>query len=169
MIDFLLPAVLSALGGVAANLLATHIKFLLAKQHDRHESLKFEVQGKTTIEVPEATDADSLRKRVDALKRISPRLAVLDGWSLLSAAILERASSSLGKKFDASQNIVQIARELPDLSPELLARIERIRSCRNLIAHSVKDIDADVLARAAEDVVPALREIGAFRIAESDA
>ncbi|WP_395457218.1 hypothetical protein [Acidovorax delafieldii] len=169
MIDFLAPAALSAVGGLAANLLATYIKFLLAKRHNRHESLKFKVQGKTTIEVPEATDADTLRQRVDALIRISPRLAVLDGWSLLSAAILERASSSLGKKFDASQNIVQIARELPGLSPELLARIERVRSCRNLIAHSVKDIDADVLARAAEDVVPALREIGAFRTAESDA
>ncbi|MBT9502322.1 MAG: hypothetical protein IV092_13810 [Burkholderiaceae bacterium] len=169
MIDFLAPAALSALAGFGANILATYIKDLLSKRHEKHDSLKYEVEGKTTIEVPEATDADSLRQRVDALRRVSPRLAILDGWSMISAAILEQASSSLGKKIDASQNVVQIARELPGLSTGLLSRIERIRSCRNLIAHSSPDIDPEVLAQAAEDVLPALHEIGVFQKIKSDA
>jgi len=161
MIEFVAPAVLSALAGLVSSLVASYAKARLAERDKSHGSVKYEINGNESVTVPEASDAKTLQERVEALARISPSIAVLDGWSMIASAILNRAQESLGAEIDASQNLVQIARSLPEIKPETLLRIERLRAARNLVAHSAEHLTSATVKSAVEDIVPALRALDA--------
>jgi hypothetical protein len=109
---------------------------------------------------PIAKDPESLRKRIERLARRAPRLAILDGWSMVSDAVLMRARSSLGADFDPSKEIVEIANELPGMTPSQIERIERLKTVRNLVAHSREAIPEGELTTAIADLFPLLLELG---------
>ncbi|AEG91358.1 hypothetical protein [Ramlibacter tataouinensis] len=152
-------ALLSAVVGALAAVFASIVKVRLAKRRLEDGDLKYEIKGRA-INVPVAKDLTSLERRVSSLMDISPRLAVLDGWGLVTRAILQRARLSRDSKFDASQNVLQIARDIPEISEETIERLSRLRVARNLVAHGAENVEDVRLRQAAELIVPILSEIG---------
>jgi len=157
MIDLLVPALLSAVAGGAAKLLSTTLKDYLSS---KRTSLRYEQAGSKPVEIHAVTDYESLEQRLNALQAISPRLAVLDGWNMVSAAILDRASSTLGKSYKPEDDVLQIASSIPDLAPELLSKMERLKQLRNGIAHGGIEIDDASMRQSVADIAPILTAVG---------
>lgn len=152
------PIFVSGLVGVVAGFIGKAIRDRYLTRRAKQSPLRYEIHGKGVVDVPFATNNESLRERSEALQRVSPRLAVLDGWSMIETELVSQSSRLLHKDFDGDQDPMRVAREVLHLPPELLARMERIRHCRNLVAH-VKELDPDALRLAATDVVPVLEAI----------
>lgn len=153
-------AVLSAVAGSLAAVVASFVKLRLERRKKEDGHLKFEIEGRKTVDVPVAKDLSSLQGRVKALAEISPRLAILDGWLLVETAVLRRARVTSDATFDPSQNILQIARVIPGITPETIANLEKLRRSRNLVAHSAGEVQDGALTEAVDLIVPILSEIG---------
>lgn len=152
-------ALLSAAAGTLAAVVGSLVKISLAKRkEDGH--LRFEIQGGKSVDVPDARDITSLQKRVDALANISPRLAILDGWTLISRAILQRAKQTPNQEFDASQNLVHIAGKIPGISQDTIVRLDQLRKARNLVAHGAENLENTSLREAVQLIVPIIKDIG---------
>jgi hypothetical protein len=169
MIDFIAPAVLSAVAGLVSGWLGSYLKDRLTTRAKTHDSLRYEIEGRDAIDVPIATDLESLRRRITLMESVSPRLAILDGWQMVSAGIIDRASTSSMPEYKPSQNTLQIARQIPGISAELISKIERLQACRNSVAHSVGGIDSLTLKASIDDVFPILQELAAEHKAASEA
>lgn len=161
MIEFWAPAVLSVIAGVVSGVIANYAKGVLKEHKKSNDSLKYEIDGNDPISVPEAIDPETLQQRVNAFAKLSPRLAVLDGWNMVSIAILKNAQASLGNDIDANQDIVRIARDIPGITPETIRRIERLSYARNVVVHSTENFPQESLIGAVQDIVPALEELDA--------
>lgn len=66
------------------------LRSYLGRRKDKFD-LRLRKNGEE-VELPVATDWKTLKKRLDALARISPGLAILNGWQLIEWSILNRAS-----------------------------------------------------------------------------
>ena len=159
MIEFLAPVLASAVAGVFASLLSTFLRSYVYDRRKNRESLRYEIGGRS-IKVPIASDLQSLEHRVRSLEAVSPTLAVLDGWQMISAAVIDRASATLGEKYKPAEDVLQIARAFPDITPAFLSKMERLKHLRNSVAHSASNIDDKSLRESVHDIVPILTALG---------
>lgn len=166
LVELIGPVTLSAIAGVVAQFASRYFKSRLHPNDGTADALRFEQEGGTSIDVPVAMDFDSLQRRVQSLQAVSPRIAIIDGWNMIAAAIIDRAAATLGKSYEPSQNVLEIAKQFPELTPELHAKIVRLGHLRNSIVHRGDDIRDDSLTEAIRDIVPILSAVGmAFKAA----
>lgn len=112
------------------------------------------------LDLPVATDWESLKKRLDVLAQISPRLAILDGWQLIEWSILNRASAVKGIDAIRASDVIAIAQSLPGIRDSTIARLKHIRKFRNLVAHSADlSKQGDELRAVVEELVPVMEEL----------
>ncbi|CAN7543574.1 hypothetical protein [Caballeronia sp. LjRoot31] len=127
---------------------------------EKSQSLILKKNG-TEIDLPSVQDPDSLRKRISALFDISPRLAVLYGWNLAEATIIDRLSVTDEKVLSTVPDIVALAANLPDIDEDALQRLSELRKFRNLIAHSpgLAETENNRLTEVAKEIYPLLMRL----------
>jgi transcriptional regulator NrdR family protein len=157
MNEFPTQILIGMLAGILANFGATYLKNQFAKRRN-FSALRLK-QGQMEIDLPIATNFESLKRRMDVLTRVSPRLAILDGWQLLELTIIKRAAAI--EPIDASKvvDVLTLARRLPDIDSKTLEELERLRMFRNLIAHAVEIPEQSELEAAIADVLPLVSKL----------
>ena len=148
--------VAAALAGFVASFSSNYLKKFLSSTQDP-EVIRLK-KGKSETDIPHATDFETLQSRMDALSRVSPRLAILDGWSLIASSIINRAS--MLETANASKgDVVTLAKALPGVDTTTIAGLENLRSYRNIVAHALDMPQHADLQAAVSNIVPLLRKI----------
>jgi hypothetical protein len=156
----LAPILVTGLAGLASGFAGNFLKEYLDRKRSVLNSLRYEIEGKGEVDVPAAKDWSSLKERLAALQRISPTLAVLDGWALVCSAISERGSEQLGTRFDPDQDPMKTLTQLPNVSEDLIAQVRHIREIRNMVAHAKLKPDHPEVVTTADRVLPVLERLG---------
>jgi hypothetical protein len=154
-----LPEILAAAVAMFLAFIASHIVRSYLERGKRKVDLRLARDG-VEVDLPVATNWETLKKRLEVLSGISPRIAVLEGWSMIEASILDRASSIKGNDAVRAGDVIVIARSLPDVMPATIDKLERIRKFRNLVAHAA-DLSGqdDELRAVVNEVVPVMEEL----------
>jgi hypothetical protein len=126
------------------------------KRRQRTVDVRLERNG-VEVDLPAATSWESLKMRLEVLSEISPRVAVLEGWTMIEASILNRASSIADNDAVRASDVIAIAQSLPGVQPATIDRLKRIRKFRNMVAHAA-DLSGqdDELRAVVGEIVPAM-------------
>lgn len=163
------PILISGFVGVVAGFVGRHFKEVLQRKHKDEEPLRYGIVGSNSIEVPSAKDWASLQQRLSALHQISPTLAVLDGWTLVEAAIKSRQQKFGAFGQDSYQDPLTALSILPNMSDDLKEEISKLRRVRNLVAHAQVGPNDLAAESAANSVLSILERLGERRPLNSDA
>ena len=80
-----IESIVAVFGGVISSYAASLLKIFLVN-HKGGTSLQLK-SGRTEVKLSLASDLNTLKEKIVALQRVSPRLAILYGWELLSKII----------------------------------------------------------------------------------
>jgi hypothetical protein len=156
----LAPIFISGLVGVVSGFAGRHLKDYLQLRRSTMDSLRYEATGSGTIDVPAANDWSSLEQRLSALQRISPTLAILDGWAIVESTVSARASELIGPDFDPDQDPIKTLSLLTNIPNDLKAEVYQLRKMRNMVAHAkLRPGDPEVI-KAAKGLLSLLERLG---------
>lgn len=124
--------IVAVIGAIASSYAASFLKgFFVKRRNDA--SLRIKI-GEIEVAFPQISSQETLSERIEALARVSPRLAILDGWQLVAEIIRDRANIN---ELDIIKNsdIITVAQGLPDIDSETLDELRSLLKFRNLVAH----------------------------------
>jgi hypothetical protein len=140
-------------------LVGSHLMRSYLEGRKRKVELRLEKNG-AEVDLPVATNWATLTKRLEVLSKISPRIAILEGWAMIEASILNSASSIKDNDAVRASDVIAIAQSLPNVRPATIDKLKRIRRFRNLVAHA-GDLSGqgDELRAVVDEIVPVMEEL----------
>lgn len=165
MIEELLPVVsVSVVGAIFANIAVSFLKNHLSK-NENSDAVELE-DGKHQViaKLPLTDDLASIERRIIELEKVSSRLAVLEGWEVISKIILKDIGVREISDTVRSGDIISIARQIPGIQPLTIDSLAKLKRARNLVAHSAVSPESEAeITVAAKKLLPLLRKISAFK------
>lgn len=159
MSEFPIQLIVGMLAGILANLGAGFLKDFLARRRDQITLRLRLKQGRAEIDLPTATNIESLERRIGALEQVSPRLAILEAWQTVASTIVERTKALETPETLKSSDILALAKRLPEVDEETIQQLARLRSYRNLIAHASDIPNQDELHQVVADALPLISKL----------
>lgn len=139
MSELPIQLLVAALAGLMSGWGANFLKDFISRRFDRGMLRLKSESGEAAVTLPEPSSPQNVEKRLTALLTLSPRLAVLDSWRIVSQAVVEAAFGRTASALDSTADIIAIVRKVPNMSNETIGRIDRLRELRNMVAHSLAE------------------------------
>ncbi|MHC8327495.1 hypothetical protein [Pseudomonas sp. LB1P83] len=158
------PLVLGTIVGLAVHFIKAYISKL-----DSHISkdIFLKLGGATPIKISPPQDIDSFMKRMHDLQKLSPQLAIIDGWNSIHQALVNRVATYNSKRVgalnnfseDIFKNFTMVELEvMANLDTNTIRKIDTFRKMRNMIVHqidtpSISDEEMRKVAGSSEQII----------------
>lgn len=174
MMELFYSALLGVLGAGIAQVALYLLRRFKNKSSADFQGLVYRVGDMKPISIPEGRDLESLKERLEAFEKVSPRLAVIDGWNIVHRTLINRVIelNKLSKEEGLPQELISSnirdLEELAILDEDVKKEVEMVWNCRNLIVHDLAALPDAVVLSVAESVVPLIKKIGLEYFPESN-
>ncbi|MDR0276510.1 MAG: hypothetical protein LBJ37_01325 [Paucimonas sp.] len=174
MMEIFYSALLGVLGAGIGQFALYLFRRFKSKSAKDFQELVYRTSDMKPISIPEGRDLESLKERLEAFEKVSPRLAVIDGWNIVHRTLINRAIdlNKISEKETLSQELLSSSikdlEDLADLGEDLKKQVEIVRACRNLIVHDSASLPDAAVLSVAESVVPLIKKIGLEYFPESN-